>query len=149
MSIIKRTFLLIIFSCLIFNLFAIEESMVGTKSVRADSIMNEVTKYAKSFSSFVRDFDGEVYIKGTTEIKNSNFVFKVFPDLFPFTKKSEGRVLEILNKVTYTAPNKLCVSPVALHSTIKNLIKNHEDITYLRIMNIFYETSFNDRSRMP
>ncbi|MEG1586389.1 MAG: DUF5686 family protein [Bacteroidales bacterium] len=117
--------------------------------VKGDSIMQQVMRYAGSFSCFVQNFDGEAYIKGNMRIEKKNFLYNWLPWAFPFEATKEGCVFELLNDVHFEAPNHFVISPIAMRSTNKRPDRNLVDISPLLNLNIYGATSFNDKYIMP
>ena len=114
-----------------------------------DSIIELITKYSTSYVRFIDSFEGEVYVKGNTELIQSNFLFWIAPDLFPFSRKNECSVFEILNKVSYEAPDNFSITPIAINSSVNNAFTLQEDITPLLDINIYKKSSFGNRYIIP
>lgn len=117
--------------------------------LQGDSIMQQVMRYADSFSGYVRKFDGEAYVKGNSRLVKKNFLFDWMPWAFPFKHSEQGCVFELLNDVHFEAPNHFVISPVAMRSSERRPIRNLIDISPLLNLNIYNGTSFNDKYIMP
>lgn len=116
---------------------------------QADSIMTQVMRYADSFSGYVQKFDGEAYIKGNSHIAHKNFLYDWMPWAFPFKHSENGIVFELLNDIHFEAPNHFVISPVAMRSSDKRPVRNLVDVSPLLNLNIYNETSFNNKYIMP
>ena len=116
---------------------------------KADSIMDKVMIYSTAYKRYIDSFEGKVYVKCNTEILKSNFIFWAAPDLFPFSKKNECSVFEILNSVKYEAPNIFTISPIAINTSVSNAFSIQEDITSLLDINLYSESSFGSKYIIP
>ena len=117
--------------------------------LNVDSVIDLITKYSKAYVRAIDGFEGEVYVKGNTEIIQSNFLFWMVPDLFPFSKKEECSVFEILNKINYTAPDNYTITPIAVNSSINNAFTLQEDITSLLDINIYKKSNGENKYIIP
>ena len=127
----------------------VEDAYTSEAHVKGDSIMRQVMHYAKSFSGYVQKFDGEAYMKGNCRIEKKNFLFNTMPWAFPFAHTGKGSVFEILNDIHFEAPNHFIISPVAMRSSDRRPVRNLTDVSPLLNLNIYDDTSFDDKYIMP
>lgn len=71
----------------------------------ADSIMNKVILNADCYKNALSSYEAEIYIKGHSEILNSNALVRYAPLLFPFDNKNKETIFELVTDTRFVAPN--------------------------------------------
>lgn len=72
----------------------------------ADSIIRKVVEKANVYEWYIKEYDAEAYVKGTTNVVKKNFLLKYAPDVFSFDKKEKRTIIEALIDMHYESPNR-------------------------------------------
>ncbi|MCL2651636.1 MAG: DUF5686 family protein [Candidatus Azobacteroides sp.] len=136
---------------MIFSLFGLPVHISGSGHdiPEANDIIREVIKRAESYSSYVDEYEANVYVRGTSHVLKRNILSFYAPDIFFIDKKNDQNILEAIVNVRYKAPNTFFQEIKAISGTIKNIQDVQSRAMRFLNMNIYNPTSFNDEVLMP
>lgn len=147
----RYVMILILLTTLPFALSAKGKSIMQRNKAytEADSIVNEVMKFAENYWVYIKSYDGKNYIKGDIQIEKVNKIAKWLPKTFPYSKSDKDSFFEIANEISYLYPNELAISTIALNAKGTYPLKNLSEISPLLNLNVYSATSFQNRFIMP
>lgn len=117
--------------------------------ILANEIMQHVINRAEIYAGYIKEYDAQAYIKGTTHVLKKNFLFKFAPDFLALDKKKDNTILETLINIHYQAPNNFTQKIYAINGNSLNIEDIRKRAMQFLNINIYNPTSFNDEVLMP
>ena len=119
------------------------------RDVYGDSIMTLVLDRAIMYQKYIRSYEANVYIKGTSDVLRKNALLRFAPDFLTVDKKNDNILLEAMVELSYKEPNRFKQKIIAINGTTLNpdFIQN-QAMQFLNV-NIYNPTSFNNEMLMP
>ena len=71
----------------------------------ADSVMQQVIRFAPLYERIVDSYKAELYIKGRVNIRRKNFLIRFIPSMFRLQKGVREYLMETYNELNFTAPD--------------------------------------------
>jgi hypothetical protein len=101
------------------------------------------------YSASVQQYDAQVYIKGNSEVKKKNFLFRYVSDYLYFNKSGKNRFVEALVDMHFTAPNYFTQNIQVINGGQRNIADFQDRLMQFLNINIYHPTLFNDQIVMP
>ncbi|GHT79554.1 hypothetical protein AGMMS50262_23390 [Bacteroidia bacterium] len=116
---------------------------------KADSIMAQVLSHRDQYSASVQQYDAEVYIKGNSEVKKKNFLFKYASDYLYLNKNGKNNFVEAWVDMHFSAPNHFTQNIQALNGNKLNASDIQDRLLQFLNINIYYPTIFDNQIILP
>ena len=119
------------------------------RDVYGDSIMALVLDRAIMYQKYIRSYEANVYIKGTSDVLKKNMLLRFAPDFLTVDKKNDNILLETMVELSYKEPNLFTQKIIALNgTTLKPDFIQNQAMQFLNV-NIYNPISFNNEMLMP
>jgi hypothetical protein len=116
---------------------------------RADTIMGEVLRYRHLYGEYVREYEAEVYIKGSSQVMGKNRLARYAPDFLYWDKGSDRSFTEAIVEVHYEAPNLFTQQIKAFNGDGASANDIQDRLKHFLNINIYNPTLFNDQIVLP
>ncbi len=121
----------------------------NSRDVYGDSIMSLVLDRAGMYQEYIRTYEANLYIKGTSDVLKKNILLRFAPNFLTIDKKNDHTLLEVLVDLSYKEPNHFKQKITALNgTTLDPDFIQHQAMQFLNI-NIYNPTSFSNEILMP
>ena len=144
-----KTILIILIYCFPFRIYGSEQETIIPDNIDADSIMRKVIRNSDMYGGYVKEYDAQVYVKGTSEVLKRNILTLFAPDYFFIDKKKDQTILEAITQVHYNAPNLFSQEIKAISGTIRNIKEVQTRAMRFLNVNIYNPASYNNEILIP
>lgn len=138
---------LILFSFVCFLSFAQAEAQKAYN--KADSIFLKVFENKDFFGNFIDEYYANVYVRGSSNIKKKNFLYRYAPDFLYLDKDGKNSIVESLVKVHYKAPEFFSQQIVVINNSQANSNEIEERLKRFLQVNFYNPGAINDEIRLP
>ncbi|GAP71581.1 hypothetical protein SAMD00024442_14_47 [Candidatus Symbiothrix dinenymphae] len=116
---------------------------------KADSIIFNTIDLRDNYKNLIRNYQSEVYIKGSTLIKKQNALYKYAPNMLYLDHSGNNQLVECLIDIDYRSPNIFSHELKAIRGgrTAANDIQNR--ILLFLNVNIYNSSIINDQMLIP
>lgn len=115
----------------------------------ADSILNHMFQSASVYSTQVKSYEAELYLKGVMRIHKRNSIIKYVPSMFRFEKGVNNYLHESISNLHYTAPNIYDRKIRAVSTTFPGGNSRFFDVLDYLKFNIYSPSVMDDKILSP
>ena len=124
-------------------------SLVPKRTLVPDSILDKIFYSATRYSSVVKEYKSELYLKGLFKVHHTNRIMKYLPSMFRLEKGINNYIHESISDIHYTAPSIYDRKMRALISTFPNPKSETFDILDYMKFNIYSSSLMDDKLLSP
>lgn len=124
-------------------------TLVPKKTLVSDSILDKIFDSAALYSDVVKEYKGDLYLKGLFNVHHKNHIMKYLPQMFRLEKGINHYIYESLSELHYTAPSIYDRKMRALISTFPNPKSETFDIMEYMKFNIYSSSLMGDKILSP
>ena len=124
-------------------------SLIPQKKTVPDSLLDKMFLSASRYSGLVKEYEGDLYLKGHFKVHNQNRIMKYLPSMFRLEKGIKNYVHESISELHYTAPSIYDRKMRALISTFPNPNSETFDIMDYMKFNIYSSSVMEDKILSP
>ena len=114
-----------------------------------DSILDKIFQSSLRYSSIVKDYKADLYLKGNFKVHHKNKLMKYLPSMFRLEKGINNYIYESVSELHYTAPSIYDRKLRALVSTFPNPRSETFDIIDYMNFNIYSSSLLGDKVLSP
>jgi hypothetical protein len=116
---------------------------------KADSIVLKVMESRDFYGKYIDEYDANVYIKGNTQIKKKNFLYRYAPDFLYLDRKGHNTFIESLIKVHYKSPNYFSQQILAVNGSRTHTEDIRERVMQFLNINVYNPDILDDQILLP
>ena len=124
-------------------------SLVPKKTVVPDSLLEKMFHSASRYSELVKEYKGDLYLKGHFKVHHQNRLMRYLPSMFRLEKGITNYVHESISELHYTAPSIYDRKLRALISTFPNPKSETFDILDYMKFNIYSSSVLENKILSP
>ena len=124
-------------------------SLIPQRTLVPDSILDKIFYSASQYSSIVKEYRGDLYLKGRFKAHHTNRIMKYLPSMFRLEKGINNYIHESISELHYTAPSIYDRKMRALISTFPNPKSETFDILDYMKFNIYSSSLMGDKILSP
>lgn len=124
-------------------------SLVPQKKTVPDSLLDKMFLSASRYSGLVKEYEGDLYLKGHFKVHHQNRIMRYLPSMFRLEKGIKNYVHESISELHYTAPSIYDRKMRALISTFPNPHSETFDIMDYMKFNIYSSSVMGDKILSP
>lgn len=124
-------------------------SLVPKKAVVPDSILDKIFDFSRIYSDSIKEYKGDLYLKGLFKVHHQNRIMKYLPSMFRLEKGIDHYIHESISELHYTAPSIYDRKMRALISTFPNPKSETFDIMDYMKFNIYSSSLMGDKILSP
>ena len=124
-------------------------SLVPKKAVVPDTILDKIFESSSRYSTSVKEYKGDLYLKGLFKVHHKNRIMKYLPSMFRLEKGIDNYIHESVSELHYTAPTIYDRKMRALISTFPNPKSETFDVMDYMKFNIYSSSLMGDKILSP
>ena len=124
-------------------------SLIPKRSLVPDSILEKIFYSASQYSTIVKEYRADLYLKGLFQAHHTNRIMKYLPSMFRLEKGVNDYIHESVSELHYTAPSIYDRKMRALISTFPNPKSETFDILDYMKFNIYSSSLMGDKLLSP
>ena len=123
--------------------------LIPQKTIVPDSLLDKIFDSAAYYSTLVKEYKGDLYLKGLFKVHHQNRVMKYLPSMFRLEKGVNNYIYESVSELHYTAPSIYDRKIRALISTFPNPKSETFDVMDYMKFNIYSSSLMGDKILSP
>ena len=124
-------------------------SLVPKKMLVPDSLLDKMFDSASQYSTLVKEYNADLYLKGLFKVHHKNRIMKYLPSMFRLEKGVNNYIYESMSELHYTAPYIYDRKIRALISTFPNPRSETFDVMDYMKFNIYSSSLMGDKILSP
>ncbi|GHS94757.1 hypothetical protein FACS1894207_3510 [Bacteroidia bacterium] len=107
---------------------------------RTDSILLKVFQYQEYYGKYMDEFDADIYIKGNSDVKKKNILYRYAPDFLYLDRKGKNTFVETILRVHFKQPDYFSHQVVAVNGAKINIVDIQE-----RVIQFLNNNTYNSK----
>ena len=120
-----------LFLLLFFCIFPVFQTEAKEPLNKTDSILMKVFAGQDYYGKYISEFDADIYIKGNSDVKKKNILYRYAPDFLYLDKKGKNTYVEMILNVHFKQPNYFSNRIVAVNGAKINIMDIQERVIQL------------------